>query len=45
VDVEQLSRELERAESAAAKLPGELKAQQANAAAVQARLVATRGAW
>jgi THO complex subunit 2 len=44
-DVEQLTRELERAEAAIARLPVELKAQQANAKAVSARLVATRGAW
>ncbi len=44
-DMEGLARELERLEAIAAKLPVDLKEQEANAAAVDARLKLTRGAW
>jgi THO complex subunit 2 len=44
-DMEGLAREVERLEAIAAKLPVDLKEQEANAAAVDARLKLTRGAW
>ncbi len=44
-DMEGLAREAERLEAIAAKLPVDLKDQEANAAAVDARLKLTRGAW
>jgi THO complex subunit 2 len=44
-DMEGLAREVERLEAIAAKLPVDLKEQEANASAVDARLKLTRGAW
>jgi len=44
-DMEGLAREVERLEAIATKLPVDLKDQDANAAAVDARLKLTRGAW
>eukprot|EP00887_Chlorella_sp_A99_P001761 scaffold19.g1761.t1 len=45
IDVDQVEKDIERYQAALAKLPGELKAQQDNAAAVEARLQAGKGAW
>lgn len=46
VDIDALRRELERLEGAIVRLPMELKEQQANVAAVAARLAATKqGMW
>lgn len=45
VELDVMTRELERLEATAAQLPMDLKEQQANAAAVEARLRETRGAW
>ena len=44
-DMEGLAREVERLEAIAAKLPVDLKEQETNSAAVDARLKLTRGAW
>jgi hypothetical protein len=45
VDIEQLSKDIERAQAALDKLPSELKAQQANSAAVERRLQCEKGGW
>ncbi|KAL4451471.1 hypothetical protein ABPG75_007133 [Micractinium tetrahymenae] len=45
VDVEQLQKDIERAQAALDKLPDELKEQQANAAGVERRLQREKGAW
>jgi THO complex subunit 2 len=44
-DAEQLSKDIERWEAAAARLPGDLQAQRANAIAIDARLRAECGSW